>query len=161
MEIKARNKNLQRHLDMKKFAGRIRLSMLYAGYTQMRLSKEIGLTQPEISYYCNDKNLPTLEIIQRLAFTLNVSYNWLKFGEGEYKLKDSEQLLKEFHSTFSDRLIWLMWTRGFNSLKLSEQVGGFSSTAITYWMEGKRNPNDENIEELCELFGVKRKWLEG
>tara|TARA_R110002020_G_scaffold97701_4_gene232887 strand:+ start:8821 stop:9303 length:483 start_codon:yes stop_codon:yes gene_type:complete len=153
-------KNQQRHLDMKKFASRLKFSMFYSGYNQTRLANEVGLTQPEISYYCNDKSFPRLEIIQRLAFTLNVSYRWLKFGDGDYELKDSDQLLEEFHSTFSDRIIWLMWTRGYNSLKIGEACG-FSSTAVTYWMEGKRSPSEQNIEKLCQLLEIKRKWLEG
>lgn len=152
-----RYKNSIRHQLMVGFSDRIRKAMRIKRITQLQLSSLVSVTQPEISYYCSGKAYPRLGVIQQLAFHLNVSYTWLKYGTCEpYSTLD--QIVESFHSTFQERLICLLWTNNSSPVKIAKELD-CSSTIVSHWCEGDRIPTDENCLALARYFNVKLDWL--
>lgn len=131
--------------------------MTLRSMSQLRLSTLISVSQPEISYYCRGKAYPRLGVIQQLAFHLNVSYLWLKFGTGEI-FTSKEDILKSFHSSFQERLVWLLWNNNSSPVKLAKSLQ-CSSTIISHWCEGDRIPNISNSLLLAKHFNVDQAWL--
>jgi transcriptional regulator with XRE-family HTH domain len=144
---------------MKGFSKRINIAMAMSRHSQSSLAKCIRISQPEISNYCRGKNFPRLEVIQKLSFELNVNYNWLKTGQGLHKIESKEELITSFHSTFQERLIWLLWKNRIDCKTLAGHLGFSSSTAISYWCEGDRTPNQDNLEKLSTFFNIDSEWL--
>ncbi|WP_425390283.1 helix-turn-helix domain-containing protein [Ekhidna sp.] len=150
-------KNSVRHQLMQGFDQRIKRAMSLRSMTQLRLSDLISVSQPEISYYCRGKAYPRLGVIQQLSFHLNVSYLWLKFDQGDlYTTK--EDLIKSFHSSFPEKLVWLLWNNKITPLQLSKDLN-LSSTTVTYWCEGDRVPNNSTLGILTNYFNVELEWL--
>jgi transcriptional regulator with XRE-family HTH domain len=93
-------------VELTDFARRLRESMERKHLSQTVLSKLIGTSQPEVSHYLKSKALPRPYILQRLALVLNVSYYWLKTGEGKMQVA-SPYPLNEFWTTLNERIVFL------------------------------------------------------
>jgi len=76
--------------DHNEVTGRIRFVMKKLGYNQAALAHALGITQPAVSKYLNDR-MPPVEIFYRLAILGEVSMEWLLTGQDNYsKLKVAE-----------------------------------------------------------------------
>ena len=150
-------KNSVRHELMQGFDRRIKEAMRLRSITQLGLSSLISVSQPEISYYCRGKAYPRVGVIQQLAYHLNVSYLWLKYGTGEVTTK-KEDLIKSFHLSFQERLVWLLWNNNTSPVKLAKSLN-CSSTTVSHWCEGDRVPNLSNSLIFADHFNVELDWL--
>ena len=151
-------KNENRHKTMEGFGGRLQDAMNYQNISQLQLSKKIGISQPEIHLWLKSDSFPRLAVAQRLAFTLDISYLWLKYGDGEMEIKGNDIPFHEYWSNFPDRLSYHMWTRKKSPVTLCKKIN-VSYAAIEMWMEGKRRPNEENLLKLTEYFKLSDNWL--
>lgn len=64
--------------------GRIKKLRTDLGYTQKEFAELIGVPQPSLSAYENDKNLPASDVLIKLAHKCGISLDWL-CGIGETK----------------------------------------------------------------------------
>ncbi len=151
-------KNSKRIQDMDGFGNRLQLVMQMSQLTQTALSKIIGLTQPEISYYIHEKIKPRPIIRQRLAFELKVDYSWLAWGEGSLKYYRKNYPLELFHQSFSERFVFVLWWNNKSIEETCEKLV-VSNTIMQYYMEGTRNPNSKFLDQLCEWLKIDMRWL--
>lgn len=151
------SKNSIRHELMEGFSTRLKQAMERREINQSQLSLMINRTQPQIYHYLSGKSYPRLEVLQKLAFKLKVSYQWLKLGEGSM-IVNTDDLIDSFQKTFPERLIYLLWTHNLRPIDLSTDLNT-SSTLITYWIEGIRLPTKKNMQKLCEYFDVSESYL--
>lgn len=90
-------------LDIKKISNGILLRMDELGITPGELAIESGCTESTISRYCNLKiNKPSLSEIAKLAKALDVSIDWLCFGDSE---EENERNIHEQMDDYMSRLI--------------------------------------------------------
>jgi transcriptional regulator with XRE-family HTH domain len=76
---------------------RIRLAIERADISQVELAKRIGVTQSCISNLVTDSSRkPNIFTLNALAAALNVSEDWIRFGEGPACDPLEESLLAEF-----------------------------------------------------------------
>lgn len=61
------------------------------GLTQEALAKMINVTKSTISYYENDKRVPTVSNLYELAKALNVSFDYL-VGNDEFEVADDSEV---------------------------------------------------------------------
>lgn len=64
---------------------RINDTRLNRDYSQQRLANKIGVTQPVITNIISGKAYPKITTLIDLAKALNVSFNWLVFGDEEVR----------------------------------------------------------------------------
>lgn len=62
------------------FSHRLMEAMVRKGLNQKELSKIADIPQGAISNYCNDKGMPSSEVLYRLSKALSVSMEWLIAG---------------------------------------------------------------------------------
>ena len=76
---------------------RIRFAIEQADISQVELAKRIGVTQSCISNLVTDSSRkPNIFTLNALAAALNVSEDWIRFGEGPACDPLEESLLAEF-----------------------------------------------------------------
>lgn len=63
------------------FSHRLMEAMVRQGFNQKELSEIANVPQGAISNYCNDKGMPSSEVLYRLSKALSVSMEWLIAGE--------------------------------------------------------------------------------
>ena len=63
------------------FSHRLMEAMVRQGVNQKELSEIANVPQGAISNYCNDKGMPSSEVLFRLSKALSVSMEWLIAGE--------------------------------------------------------------------------------
>lgn len=63
------------------FSHRLMEAMVRKGINQKELSEIASVPQGAISNYCNDKGMPSSEVLYRLSKALDVSMEWLIAGE--------------------------------------------------------------------------------
>ncbi|MEP0365917.1 MAG: helix-turn-helix transcriptional regulator [Cyclobacteriaceae bacterium] len=151
-------KNSKRISQMQGFGSRLKMVMTYHSLSQTALSKVIGLTQPEISYFIHEKIKPRPIIRQRLAYLLEVDYNWFAWGKGKLQYYHTNYPIEQFHESFSERFVFIMWWNEKNLEDFCEELK-VSATAIQYLMEGTREPTISIISDVCKWLGVEMKWL--
>jgi len=154
-------KNKSRHIIMHGFAERFDFAMMKREATQVELAKQAGVTQPHIHQLRMKGSFPRLGLAQRLAFMLNVSFKWFKYGKKEFEpfVKTKKYPIEEFIDTFGERLTFFMWIRGLSPVTLAQKIG-FSTTAIQHWQEGERRPSERSIEALLKFFNVSYRYLD-
>lgn len=69
--------------DVDKFGERLRERRAFNGWTQLELSRRMGIQPMEVSNYERGANKPKNERAVLLAQVLGVSPAWLVFGVGE------------------------------------------------------------------------------
>lgn len=62
---------------------RIKMVRKYYKYNQRNFSNLLGLSQAHISNIECNKDHPSDKLLKTICSVCNVSYNWLKYGEGE------------------------------------------------------------------------------
>ena len=63
------------------FSHRLMEAMVRKGINQKELSEIASVPQGAISNYCNEKGMPSSEVLYRLSNALEVSMEWLISGE--------------------------------------------------------------------------------
>lgn len=69
---------------------RIKTARTIKGYTQEELGNIIDISQKQLSRYEVNRAKPTIETVIKICETLNISADWLLFGERENKPKQPE-----------------------------------------------------------------------
>ncbi len=72
---------------------RIKIVRKYFKYNQRDFSKVLGLSQAHISNIETNKDNPSDKILMKISATFNVSFDWLKSGQGE--MTDCSPILQE------------------------------------------------------------------
>jgi len=62
------------------------------GFNQVDFSEKLGLTQQSLSRYEKNKNIPSIEFVQKLTNIFDINLNWLLIGKGEKFLKDEKNI---------------------------------------------------------------------
>lgn len=153
-------KNEDRHKKMAGFGKRLKQAMHHSGVKQVTLADSLGIEQPEISFFLNNKSFPRPALCMKMAFILNVKFDWLKFGIGEAWIKVDKYPFNDMQKTFADRLTFLSWTRDKSPIVIGDAIGT-SYNAVEGWMLGRRYPMEKNRVKLCEYFNVTDEWLFG
>lgn len=146
-------------VELNDFSARLKQSMGREQLSQTALSKLIGTSQPEVSHYLKSKALPRPYILQRLALVLNVSYYWLRSGEGKMEVK-SPYPLDEFWTSLNERIVFLFMINNIKPKDLEGTIGKWTSL-ISAWCDGIRKPTDEQIITLANYFNIDIIWLRG
>lgn len=55
---------------------------------------------------------------------------------------------------FSDKLRYLMRLKGWNQVRLAEEMGTVSKSTVSNWMVERYKPDMDEIARLCRLFDV-------
>jgi len=82
------------------FGGRVRELRRRKGITQVELAKRLGVTQRGVSYYENETDNPSMEVIDRIAGALEVQkrrlidYNDMPLEEEPKAIRSLQQRLK-------------------------------------------------------------------
>ena len=73
------------------FSHRLMDAMVRQGINQKELSEIASVPQGAISNYCNDKGMPSSDVLYRLSKALSVSMEWLISGESTQHNDPSHQ----------------------------------------------------------------------
>jgi transcriptional regulator with XRE-family HTH domain len=139
------------------FSKRICHAMELKGFTQTKLAKLVGVTQPQIYHYRSGKSIPRPYVLQRLSLTLQVNYEWLRFGHGESKAQipyDHTQ----FWKTKEDRLAYLFMVNEVRPVDLENIIAKWTSL-ISTWLDGSRFPTKEQLKDVADYFNVSEEWI--
>ena len=149
-------KNSRKIYAMRGFGKRLMYAMwCFDDISQSELSRNLEVAQAQISNFIRDKSYPRPILRQRLAATLRISYTWLSWNIGEPKTyKVDEYPEGQFFLTFSERLTYSIWSRGFKDLTEIVKLTGFSNTAFQYWIDAKRPPTQLQVQKN---FGFYRR----
>ena len=60
----------------------------------------------------------------------------------------------------SQRLKYLLKAKGITQAEFSRE-SGFSLQSVSYWFNGKREPNLKALCKMADIFGVSTDWLLG
>ena len=82
--LRARKKAIQEN-KCTTIGDRIYKEMQIKGITQEEIAKKAKITRQSLSCYCNNKTCMSAEILGSIAKTLNVSCDYLIFGEEDDK----------------------------------------------------------------------------
>ncbi|MFI3205610.1 MAG: helix-turn-helix transcriptional regulator [Clostridia bacterium] len=63
--------------ELMSIGGRLQITRKNLGYTQTEFAEFLGVPQPSLSMYENNKNLPTTEGMINIAKKCNISLDWL------------------------------------------------------------------------------------
>ena len=74
---------------------RIRKIMEMANLTQKEFAKTLNLAQSTVSEYISGKTTPSDKVLLLISKTFNISYHWLKTGEGEMFEKEKGMRVEE------------------------------------------------------------------
>lgn len=86
---------------------RIKMVRKYYKYNQRNFSNLLGLSQAHISNIECNKDRPSDKLLRTICSVCNVSYNWLKYGEGEMTdsspiiQKDLSETIKKINSSIN------------------------------------------------------------
>lgn len=153
------SKNQSRFIRYSGFGDRLSKAMDNVGMSQTRLASISNLTQPQIYNYKSGKTSPKIYVVQKLSYLLEVDYNWLKSGKGEMMFYNITNYPKEhFFKSLPERISFLLWWNGKTIKELAVEINR-SQTAITQWIEGNRNPNNESLLELSRVLKKPIKWI--
>lgn len=152
-------KNKNRIFTMRGYGIRLTQIMNELRISQSSLSKKLGVSQPEISYYMRDRITPRPIVRQKIAYLLNTNYAWLSWDIGEKVFYEQKEFpLEHFQLTLAERIIFYTWWNKMTVKDLSKEIG-VSNTAIQYWMDGSREPRSIYLEQLSRLFGLNEGFL--
>jgi transcriptional regulator with XRE-family HTH domain len=59
------------------FGQRLKIAIQKQGISQQELAKAIGVSEKSVSLYINNKSMPALITLEKIAKTLNASADWL------------------------------------------------------------------------------------
>ncbi len=80
---------------------RIKKIRIISGLTQAQFAERIGSVQNVIARYENDRRKPSASVLALICREFGVNEAWLKTGEGEMTISNSEdvlrQLAQEYH----------------------------------------------------------------
>ena len=68
---------------------RLKMALKQSGKTQGDLAEHMETSQPAVSQWCTDKNVPTENNLDVISEFLGVSREWLKYGSGRKKRPDA------------------------------------------------------------------------
>lgn len=128
------------------------------GIGQKVLSIELGVSQPTICDWENEKKIPSVENFSKLAKYFNVSMEYLLgLDEDESSLGKIKQRLA---IKFKERFTNLLTTKGVTAAKLAKDTG-LSDAVISQWKNGKQVPSADKLIVLADYFDVSIDYLVG
>ncbi len=70
-----------------------RIMMILDAYhlKKVDFAKRLNLSQPFVSELCSGAKMPSDRTISDICFEFHINEHWLRTGEGEMKLKESEE----------------------------------------------------------------------
>lgn len=105
-------------INKKEFGNRLRKIRKERGFSQAELAETIQISIQSLSYYENGKVLPALDYLHDIAAILNVSIDYLLFGEAYAKQLINDERIKDY-KTFVNKTLNLIDT-GLVNLKIQE-----------------------------------------
>lgn len=151
-------KNKSKIERMLGFGDRLIESMDGRGISQSALSRATGISQSTICWYRQNKFWPRPESGQKLAYHLMVDYQWLLFGNGHKAFFSQPYPIEQFHTTFANRLVYLMWTNNCTIKETSIKADIWLATLQDY-VEGNHKPDRRVLIRLCDSMGWDFDWL--
>nr|MCR5564553.1 helix-turn-helix domain-containing protein [Gammaproteobacteria bacterium] len=82
-------------INKKEFGNRLRKIRKERGFSQAELAETIQISIQSLSYYENGKVLPALDYLHDIAAILNVSIDYLLFGEAYAKQLINDEIIKD------------------------------------------------------------------
>lgn len=94
------------------------------GYNQALLAEKVGCSPSAISNYCRGKNVPTLEIAQKIDVVLGADEMFITVEEAASKMHVSEDFIREGLKSKTLPIGWEVNGEYYISPKLFEQYIG-------------------------------------
>ena len=113
-------------INNKEFGIRLRKARKERGFSQAELASTIQISIQSLSYYENGKVLPAVDYLHDIAAVLNVSVDYLLFGDEYAKQLINDERIVDY-KTFVNKTLNLIDT---NLINLKIQEGPFLPKAI-------------------------------
>lgn len=133
-------------------------AFLESGLSQSLLAKRVGITQAQVSYIVKSKSYPRETTLQRLSLGIGVSYKWVLLGEERMKFYFEDYPVKEFQIDFPNKLIYLIWSNGYDLGSFGKQLN-YSQTLVEYYSKAERSPSMNFISRVSKQFELNSEWL--
>lgn len=151
-------KNKLKIEKMEGFGLRLIEAMEYRKFTQSGLSRATGISQSTICWYRQNKFWPRPDSGQKLAYQLKINYEWLLYGKGEKIFYSGPYPTEQFHTSFPNRLVYLIWTNKLSIKEISSRADVWLVTLQDY-VEGIHMPDRKVLKRLCESMDWDFDWL--
>lgn len=137
------------------FSERLKYAMEIRNVKQVELSKAIGISKTNMTYYISGKNKPREDKINLIAKELNVNPIWLL---GYNVPMEQEQTVNVLVTAdrIKDLRIYNNWTRKELANKL-----GLSEKELEGYEIGYNTPNDYIKYNMCKVFNCTMDYLMG
>ena len=112
------------------------------GLTQDELARRINTSRSNIANYENNKNLPSVEILKRLANELGCSVDYL--------LEETKNRIKQLRQEFN-----------FTQQELADNLGLKGKSSIAMYENGSRKPSYLVLTKMSKLFSCTIDYLIG
>ena len=137
------------------FSERLKYAMEIRNVKQVELSKAIGISKTNMTYYISGKNKPREDKINLIAKELNVNPIWLLGYNVPMEQEQTVNVLA-IANRIKDLRIYNNWTRKELANKL-----GLSEKELEGYEIGYNTPNDYIKYNMCKVFNCTMDYLMG
>lgn len=137
------------------FSERLKYAMEIRNVKQVELSKAIGISKTNMTYYISGKNKPREDKINLIAKELNVNPIWLLGYDVPMEQEQTVNVLATANR-IKDLRIYNNWTRKELANKL-----GLSEKELEGYEIGYNTPNDYIKYNMCKVFNCTMDYLMG
>ena len=137
------------------FSERLKYAMEIRNVKQVELSKAIGISKTNMTYYISGKNKPREDKINLIAKELNVNPIWLLGYDVPMEQEQTVNVLA-IANRIKDLRIYNNWTRKELANKL-----GLSEKELEGYEIGYNTPNDYIKYNMCKVFNCTMDYLMG
>lgn len=137
------------------FSERLKYAMEIRNVKQVELSKAIGISKTNMTYYISGKNKPREDKINLIAKELNVNPIWLLGYNVPMEQEQTVNVLA-IANRIKDLRIYNNWTRKELANKL-----GLTEKELEGYEIGYNTPNDYIKYNMCKVFNCTMDYLMG
>lgn len=137
------------------FSKRLKYAMEIRNVKQVELSKAIGISKTNMTYYISGKNKPREDKINLIAKELNVNPIWLLGYNVPMEQEQTVNVLA-IANRIKDLRIYNNWTRKELANKL-----GLTEKELEGYEIGYNTPNDYIKYNMCKVFNCTMDYLMG
>lgn len=137
------------------FSERLKYAMEIRNVKQVELSKAIGISKTNMTYYISGKNKPREDKINLIAKELNVNPIWLLGYDVPMEQEQTVNVLA-IANRIKDLRIYNNWTRKELANKL-----GLTEKELEGYEIGYNTPNDYIKYNMCKVFNCTMDYLMG
>lgn len=140
---------------------RIKELCIQKGIEQKQLAIMVGVSQPTVSDWFNNKKNPRGERLDKLSEVLGVSRAYLLGYAEEPSQPPKTALMPSAEDpAYINRILEARKASGL-SQKYVAMTLGVAGPSVSNWESGKTKPTPENFISLAQLFGVTVDYLMG